>query len=64
MSIPFSYEYSRFIIYNSGVNITSMLEEKGYPYNMKLQQQLEVMKELLPSEYKQCQLIWGKAYVG
>ena len=35
---------------------------KGCPYNMKLQQQLEVMKELLPSEYKQCQLIWGKVY--
>lgn len=35
---------------------------KGCPYNMKLQEQLKVMKELLPSEYKQCQNIWGKVY--
>ena len=35
---------------------------KGCPYNMKLKEQLEKMKELLPNEYKQCQLIWGKVY--
>ena len=29
---------------------------------MKLKEQLEKMKELLPNEYKQCQLIWGKVY--
>lgn len=35
---------------------------KGCPYNLKLKSQLEVMKELLPDEYKQCQMIWGKVY--
>lgn len=35
---------------------------KGCPYNMKLKEQLEVMKELLPEEYKQCQILWGKVY--
>lgn len=35
---------------------------KGCPYNLKLKEQLEVMKELLPNEYKQCEMIWGKVY--
>lgn len=35
---------------------------KGCPFNMKLKEQLETMKELLPSEYKQCEMIWGKVY--
>lgn len=35
---------------------------KGCPFNMKLKEQLEVMKELLPDEYKQCNIIWGKVY--
>ena len=29
---------------------------------MKLKEQLNVMKELLPEEYKQCQILWGKVY--
>ena len=35
---------------------------KGCPFNMKLKEQLEVMKKLLPEEYKQCELLWGKVY--
>lgn len=35
---------------------------KGCPFNMKLKEQLEIMKELLPDEYKQCNIIWGKVY--
>ena len=35
---------------------------KGCPFNMKLREQLEVMKKLLPEEYKQCELLWGKVY--
>lgn len=35
---------------------------KGCPFNMKLKQDLEKMKELLPNEYKQCQIIWRKVY--
>ena len=35
---------------------------KGCPYNLKLEAQLKVMKELLPDEYKQCLLIWGDVY--
>lgn len=35
---------------------------KGCPFNMKLKKQLAVMEKLLPDEYKQCQLIWGKVY--
>lgn len=30
---------------------------KGCPFNMKLKEQLEVMKNLLPEEYKQCQIL-------
>lgn len=29
---------------------------------MKLKEQLEVMKKLLPEEYKQCQIVWRKVY--
>ena len=29
---------------------------------MKLKEQMEVMKKLLPEEYKQCELLWGKVY--
>lgn len=35
---------------------------KGCPFNMKLKEQLEIMKELLPDEYRQCNIIWGKVY--
>lgn len=35
---------------------------KGCPFNMKLKEQLEIMKELLPEEYKQCWILWGKVY--
>lgn len=35
---------------------------KGCPYNMKLKEQLKVMQELLPEEYKQCSIIWKEVY--
>ena len=35
---------------------------KGCPFNMKLKEQLALMKELLPDEYKQCNIIWKKVY--
>ena len=35
---------------------------KGCGFNPKLQQQLNIMKELLPDEYKQCELIWKPVY--
>lgn len=35
---------------------------KGCPYALELQEQLEVMYTLLPSEYIQCELIWKPVY--
>lgn len=35
---------------------------KGCPFNLDLQQQLDVMKNLLPNEYKQCEVIWKPVY--
>lgn len=35
---------------------------KGCPYSLDLQKQLEIMKELLPNEYNQCQVIWKPVY--
>lgn len=35
---------------------------KGCPYSLDLQYQLDIMKELLPSEYKQCEIIWSPVY--
>lgn len=35
---------------------------KGCPYALKLEEQLEVMERLLPSERKQCELIWKPVY--
>lgn len=35
---------------------------KGCPFNTELQKQLDVMKELLPIEYKQCEAIWKPVY--
>lgn len=35
---------------------------KGCPFALKLWEQLDVMKKLLPAEYKQCYAIWGKVY--
>ena len=37
-------------------------DRKGCTFNMKLREQLEVMKKLLPEEYKQCWMLWGKVY--
>lgn len=36
---------------------------KGCPFNLNLQQDLKIMEQLLPSERKQCDLIWHKVYV-
>ena len=35
---------------------------KGCPYNLHLQEDLDVMLELLPEERIQCEIIWGKVY--
>lgn len=35
---------------------------KGCPFSMTLKEQLQTMKELLPDEYKQCLILWGKVY--
>lgn len=35
---------------------------KGCPFSTKLQEQLEVMARLLPSERKQCEYIWKPVY--
>lgn len=35
---------------------------KGCPYNLELQKDLDIMKELLPNEYKQCEIIWKPVY--
>lgn len=35
---------------------------KGCPFSLDLQQQLDIMKQLLPSEYKQCELLWKPVY--
>lgn len=35
---------------------------KGCPFNLKLQEDLETMKQLLPNEYKQCEIMWKPVY--
>ena len=35
---------------------------KGCPFNRYLQQDLDMMRELLPKEYKQCETIWKPVY--
>lgn len=35
---------------------------KGCPYNLHLQKQLEVMRQLMPEEEKQCEIIWKPVY--
>lgn len=35
---------------------------KGCPFNLKLQDDLDMMRELLPKEYKQCETIWKPVY--
>lgn len=35
---------------------------KGCPFNLKLQKDLETLKNLLPNEYKQCEIIWKPVY--
>lgn len=35
---------------------------KGCPFNKNIQQDLDMMRELLPKEYKQCETIWKPVY--
>lgn len=35
---------------------------KGCPFALKLQQELDVMKNTLPQEYKQCNILWKPVY--
>ena len=35
---------------------------KGCPFALDLQEQLDKMKELLPNDYKQCEILWKPVY--
>ena len=35
---------------------------KGCPFNKNLQKDLDMMQQLLPNEYKQCETIWKPVY--
>lgn len=35
---------------------------KGCPYNIHIQDELDILKEKLPSEYKQCEYLWKPVY--
>lgn len=35
---------------------------KGCPFNLELQEQLDIMEKLLPIEKKQCEIIWKPVY--
>lgn len=35
---------------------------KGCPFNIELQAELDVLKEKMPAEYKQCEIIWKPVY--
>ena len=35
---------------------------KGCPYNIKLQEELDILREYLPNEAKQCEYIWQPVY--
>lgn len=35
---------------------------KGCPFSLNLENDLDIMKELLPNEYKQCNIIWKPVY--
>ena len=35
---------------------------KGCPFSRNLQKQLDIMKKLLPNEYKQCKFLWKPVY--
>jgi 3'-phosphoadenosine 5'-phosphosulfate sulfotransferase (PAPS reductase)/FAD synthetase len=35
---------------------------RGCPFSLDLQKQLDIMKKLLPNEYKQCELLWKPVY--
>lgn len=35
---------------------------KGCPYNIQLQTELDLLKEYLPNEYRQCEIIWEPVY--
>lgn len=35
---------------------------KGCPFALRIQEELDVMKELLPNEYKQCEILWKPVY--
>lgn len=35
---------------------------KGCPFTLDLQRELDILKDKLPNEYKQCEIIWDKVY--
>lgn len=36
---------------------------KGCPYSISVAHDLEIMKELMPADYKQCWMIWKPVYL-
>lgn len=68
---PITEELEEYIIHKYNIKLCALYYEpynfkrtgcKGCPYNLKLKEDLETMRKLLPTEYKQCWFIWGKVY--
>ena len=68
---PITEELEEYIIQKYSIKLCDLYYEpynfkrtgcKGCPYNLRLQEDLETMRKLLPNEYKQCWFIWGKVY--
>lgn len=68
---PITEELEEYIIQKYSIKLCDLYYEpynfkrtgcKGCPYNLRLQEDLETMRKLLPNEYKQCWFIWGRVY--
>ena len=68
---PITEELEEYIIQKYNIKLCDLYYEpynfkrtgcKGCPYNLRLKEDLETMRKLLPNEYKQCWYIWGKVY--
>lgn len=68
---PITEELEEYIIQKYNIRLCDLYYEpynfkrtgcKGCPYNLRLKEDLETMRKLLPNEYKQCWFIWGKVY--
>lgn len=68
---PITEELEEYIIQKYSIKLCDLYYEpynfkrtgcKGCPYNLRLQEDLETIRKLLPNEYKQCWFIWGRVY--